>query len=200
MYSEVSICNMAFALLGEDSIRSFDDSNRRARLSQRLYEATRDYLLFRFDWPFARAYKYLKEVDTSDLDVPEGQHVFQLPSDCLVPRDIHPRGSKEPWEVYGNLLYTPLATVGLYYTRKETNTNLFSTTFANLLATALAVRLAPPLAQDDALTGQLYKQYQYELREVMESDANIGNTYRSYDEDPDNDSFVDPDMGYNLNV
>ena len=189
-YSEIDICNIALSEFGADAIRSFGEDNKRARMCKNFYDVTRDYLYAVFDWPFARKFKNLNELDLSAEDVPDGEHGFALPSDCLVARDVHPPGSSTAWRISGTILYTPLSAVGLYYTRTETNSAIFSLAFINALASALAVRLCLPISQDKAAAKVLYAQFKQELRDCQEADANIGNDYRMFDEDPDNDSFV----------
>lgn len=188
--SEVDICNQALALLGADEIRSFEESNKRSRMCKKFYDFNRDYLLSRFDWPFARDFETLQELDVSTEDVPEGEKAFQLPSDCRTPRDVHPPGSSTVWRIVGDRLFTTLSSVGLYYTKQETNFAVFSDTFASVLALKIAVSMCGSLTQDKELAKTLYGQYLQELREAQESDANIGNDYRTYDENPENDSFV----------
>lgn len=189
-YSEVDICNHALGLLGADAIRSFDENNKRARQCKKFYDATRDYLYALFDWPFARGFKNLNELDLSAEDVPEGEQGFQLPHDCMVPRDIHPRGNPVAWTISKDRLFTKVSTVGLYYTTREEDTSLFSSPFMHILSLGIAVKLCPPITQDKELTKSLYAQFKQDLRDCQEADANIGNDYRMFDEDPDNDSFV----------
>ena len=189
-YSEIAISNMALAMLGADSIRSFDEKNKRSRMCKRFYDSTRDYMLSKFDWPFARAFKNLKQLDLSDEDVPINEKAFQLPPDCRTPRDVHPPGSSTNWRIVSNRLYTELDSIGLYYTKKEVNSSLFSDTFINALASGLAVRLCVPITQDKALVKTIYQVHRQDLLDAQESDANIGNDYRTFDEDPENDSFV----------
>ena len=195
--SKVSICNITLALLGADAIRSFDENNKRARMSDVFYESSRDYLLSKFDWPFAKKFVQLQEVVPSGYSAPEGLCIYQLPGDCKTPRDIHPKGSRQDWEVFGDKIYTTLTEgVWLYYTAKGENlsVNLFTEAFVQLLSLHMAVKMVMPITQDKALATEIKKQYADEQREAWESDANIGESYREYDEDPDNDSFVNPEV------
>ena len=193
--SKIQICNLALASLGEESIRSFDEGNKRARLCDVFYNITRDYLLSKFDWPFARTFKYLNEV-IIEHEIPEGLRVFQLPADCETPRDVHPLGTAQKWYIQGDKLYTRLERAGLYYTKRETNISLFTSTFSNFLSIGLAVRLCAPITQDKQLAQDLTKQYRLMQTETWESDANIGNTWEP-DDYPHNDSFVHPGLSDN---
>ena len=195
--SKVEICNVALAMLGADAIRSFDENNKRARMADVFFDFTRDYLLAKFDWPFARKYAKLQPLSTENLTVPSGQYPYQLPADCHTARDLAPPGTNATWHVMGEALYCPTAPgegeVNLYYTSKAIDVSKYPHTFANLLALGLAVKMSAPITQDKALTAALIDQFGIEQVNAWESEANIGEDYRSHDEDPNNDPFVYPD-------
>lgn len=197
-HSKVGICNMALAILGADAIRAFDEKNKRARMADVFFDITRDYLLSVFDWPFARSIIQLQEVDTPDIEVPDWATVYNYPSDCRSPRDILPSGSRTRWEVIGNyILVEPARSLEserhLKYTKSEVDTSMYSDTFVNLLALSLAVRMCMPITQDKVLAKELKDQLRIEQLNAWESDANMGNDYRAHDEDPNNDTFVNPE-------
>ncbi len=192
--SKIDICNLALAMLGAEAIRDFSEPTKRAHMSEIFYDYARDYLLSKFDWPFARSLNKLNPIAPAVLEVPNGQFAFSLPADCITPRDMYPQGSSTWWEVIGDLLYCKQETdVYLYFTKRITDSTKFSYTFVNLMALAMAVRMGPAITQDKKLTGTLYQQFVNEQRDAWESDANVGNTYRESDEDPNNDTFVNPD-------
>ena len=192
--SKIEICNLALAACGADSIRSFDETNKRARMCSTFYEIQRVYLISRFDWPFARKFKRLQQLDIDSDDLPLGNYAYALPNDCLTPRDIWPKGSRDFWEVFGNQLYTELSSVALYYTTDISDPAKFSPAFVHSMWQGLAVRICAPITQNIKMTQELFNQYRLEERESWENDANIGNMYREYNEHPDNDSFVNPDV------
>ena len=198
--SKIEICNVALALLGEDSIRAFDEKNKRARMADVFFDFTRDYLLAKFDWPFARRFKKLQPLAVQQLkmEVPAGKFAYELPADCHTPRDIHPPGSKDKWHVMGWQLYCDIdpksdRDVYLYYTCAALDPRFYSHTFNNLVALGLAVKMCPAITQDKALAGALMEQFAAEQINAWESEANIGEDYRAHDEDPNNDTFVNPD-------
>ena len=194
-YSKISICNLALAIVGAAAIRDFDEPNKRARMCFTFYEPTKDFLLSRLDWSFARKYKQLNQLALNVDEVPKGMFPYQLPNDCKTPRYITPVGSASAWELMGDVLFCRQpGNVALYYTAFETPVSRFTDPFVNVLSLGIAVRLSPPITQDAALTNSLYKQFISEQQEAWESDANIGNMYREFDEDPNNDTFVHPDL------
>ena len=107
--SKIHICNIALASLGAQSIRSFDEDNKAARMCDTFFDSTRDYLLSKFDWPFARAMAKLQAIDTSAETLPPGYTAYGLPNDCRTPRDILPPGSRQSWELIGDRIYTEVA-------------------------------------------------------------------------------------------
>lgn len=193
--ARVDICNVALALLGQTAIRSTNEDNTRARLSSALFDFTRDYLLTKIDWAFARKYAKLQALDQDAHTVPEDRYVYGLPSDCHIVRDLAPQGSKDPWSVMGRYFYCKKSTdddVYIYYTAKITEVALYSPAFNELLALGLAIKLCAPLTQDKKLFSALREQYMLEQNSAWETDTNIGSDYRAADEDPNNDSFVNP--------
>ena len=208
-YSAVDICNQALAMVGGEFIRALDSSTKRSRACSVFYPMLRDYLLVRLDWPFAKKLGLLKPLDEDQpirvglnvqikTQIPEGWYAYQLPNDCAAPRDLHPPGSKERWKQFQRTILakqSPEQEPKLYYTAFVTDTSLFSLTFVNLLSLGIAARLAPSIAQDQALTSNLHNQWLNEQYTVFADDANIGEDYRTRDEQPLNDSFVDPWLG-----
>lgn len=194
--SKIGICNTALAMLGAAAIRDFEEDNKRARMCDVFYESVRDYLLSRYDWPFARRYLKLQPLDEDVEDTPENLHGYQLPSDCRTPRDIAPPGSRIKWQIFGTSLYCripPESPVYLYYTSKEIDVSTYSDTFIMILALGMASYLAPSITQDKGVAQNLTRRFEIEQREGFESDANVGNSYREPDERPENDTFVNPD-------
>jgi hypothetical protein len=194
-HSEVSISNIALAKLGTEAIRSFSENNKRARMSEALFESTKDDVLASYDWTFARGLKSLRELTAADIVVFDGERAFALPSDCKVPIAIHPRVHKIRWEVRDGALIVPssLEEVYLYYTRNVNDTSTFSDGFVQLVAHRLAILLGPSITRDNTLIKDLKSDYPTMEMLAWEVDANIGNEYRAYDSRPEDDTFVNPD-------
>lgn len=194
--SEVNICNEALAMIGESPIRSLTEDNRRAGMCRVLYPRVRDLNLAMQDWSFARKTELLHILTDEH---PEGA-VFQIPSDCLTPLNIYPRYQlRYPWKVEGNTIIISWLTsddtdvdIYLQYTYRCTNTDLFSETFKNLIANDLAYRICLPLTQDSKLYAALGSSLRIIRLENGAEDANRGDEYRYADEDPENDTFVNP--------
>lgn len=191
--SEVDICNLALAAIGEADIDSLTEDTKRARLCARYYSKTRDHLIAEFDWPFARKARELKPLASPLNVVPEGMTGYGLPVDCVTPLDILPLGSKDEWTVLGRELFCSTRTdeecPTLRYTSLIISPGLFSAAFGNILATGLAARLCNPITKDRKLARDLYLQYTNEKKEAWAGDATIG-VELNPDDDPNNDTFV----------
>lgn len=198
--SEVGISNNALAMLGADSIRSFSETNKRARMCAIFYESQRDYLLTKYDWDFARRFRKLNQADLDDDEVPDGMYPYILPSDCRIVRDVYPRGTRDKWYVMGRYIYSSIDSentsnerISIFYTSSGTSVANFTDTFADLLAYRMALKMGAAITQDKQLMRLLAELYKTETGEAIEPDANQGNYYREPDEDPRYDSFVNPD-------
>ena len=188
--SKVEICNVALGMLGAGSIRDFTEDNKRARMCNAFYLPICDALVARFDWPFARRIAKLQQIVTTE-PVPTGWYPYQLPTDCLTPRDLFPEGSQDKWVIMGRLLLCQKSEdVYLRYTSRVNESGTFPEPFAGLLAQALAVQLCMPITQDKELYKALGQQYTWSLNEAMENEANIGCEYREADNDPNVELFV----------
>ena len=192
-HSEISIVNLALAKLGAEAIRSFDENNKRARLSDALYDSLKNQLLAQYDWAFARNRAHLRE--RLDVEVLPGEKAYKLPADCIIPRSIYPRGHKIPWEIRrGNLILTaPLDKVYIFYTSRDIGPTEYSEAFVNYLAHVLAIALCPSITNDEKLLTQLQEQLEaIELR-AYELEANQENETRAPDSRPQDDTFVNPE-------
>jgi len=193
--SDIDICNVALYAVGAKAIQSFSEDSKSSRACQAFYGLTRDLLLEEFDWNFARKFKALTVIDLPTEEKPEIRFAYQLPADCVSPRKLWPYLQRDYWEVLGDKLYCNREEdVSLYYTSAITNSQLFSVAFANTLAGALATKLASIVAQDKALAKSLYEVHLLEKTAAFAMDANANNSYRGYDESPEADSFVNPDL------
>jgi len=191
-YSKVSISNMSLAYFGVDSIRAMDEDNKRARLCSVFFDPLRDLLLQRFDWPFARGFIRLQQL-AEDFNYPDNVSVYQVPNDCAASRDIWPRGGRDDWEVVGNTIHCRLDAVYLYYTKQIQNPALFSHGFVHILAMLMATKIGMPLTADAQAVAGITRELPFEMNNVLESEMNMGNVYKAYNDDPNKDTFVNPD-------
>ncbi|MGD9156924.1 MAG: hypothetical protein PVG39_00830 [Desulfobacteraceae bacterium] len=194
--SAVSICNLALAEIGEKPIRDLGESNERSRMCNYLYESCRNRQLSAFDWGFARRTATLQKLDQ---DHARGTP-YQIPSDCLAPRSLHPQvKTKRTFFIEGQKIIVPdyLVVEGvdlhLVYTRKETDASFYTQDFIEVLTLDLASRLAGPIASDLKLAASKKKEMKLAQIEAYSNDASFDSEYPVHDENPHNDSFVNPE-------
>lgn len=193
--SAISICNVALSVMGQRSIRTFED-NVNAKLCENVYNFALTFIMYRLDWAFARGYKKLNKVLEHGIPIGAREAIYQLPSDCLRPLELSPKGNFDSWEVIGDKIRardfgdTDEDRPILRYTKKETNPGLFSETFSSLLVDFLVAKLSGPIAGISMKeTTQLYNQFLSNLEMMTAIDANIGSEERLPDDTPGLDSF-----------
>lgn len=192
--SEVEICNIALTRLGADSIRSFDEDNKRARLSQIMYKHIRDLFLEDYEWTFNTKYKQLALL--SGEEHPQFSFIYSVPSDCFYARQLLDSNgtisSKVKWEVYSKKIATNVENAWLRYSLMITATGFFPMYFVEAVAAQVAAELAPAIVQDKNRYNALLKIAEARLYQARDKDAELGIEYLFRDNDPENDTFVNP--------
>lgn len=175
MASDVDICNLALAQLGDaaavQSINPPDQSAQAAHCS-RFYPIARDALLEMHSWGFATLRVQLAQVPNP---FPQWQYAYAAPSDAINYLEILDPNALDDYSVgvqmAGTVPYTPASGVGIYtpqpfqvesladqeviltnqasamlrYTHSVSDTAEFSPLFVEGLATLLASHLAGPV-------------------------------------------------------
>lgn len=192
MASEIEICNLALTRLGADSIRSFSESNKRARLSQITYQHVRDLYLEDYEWSFNT--KYIQLGLLANVTHPKYTYVYQVPSDCLYARQILNElgvvDSRIMWELFNSYIATDIEDAWLRYSQIVTNSNTFPKYFVEAVASQVAAELAPSIVQDKKRYDELTARAEFRLSRAIEKDAALGIEYRFRDQDPEFDSFI----------
>jgi hypothetical protein len=177
MSSEVDICNLALAHLGDSAtVASIDppEGSAQAEYCARWYPIARDSLLELFDWPFAMQYGTLAAVAAPGA---QWSYAYAKPSDALRIVEIMPAGSMAMgqngiwyapdalcWighnarggsfeigsDANGNgVIYSNTADALVRYTRAITDTSKFSPLFRDTLAVYLSSYLAGPVLKGE---------------------------------------------------
>jgi len=198
MYSEVEIVNYALGALGKEAIREFSTNETdpiTGRLTKRMYDITRDSIISKHDWSFARGTVYLNKVE--GITHPEGT-LYALPSDCFVPRRIGPRlGAPATWHVESGNVVIPTALIVangnqpiLRYTKFVSTTANFKPYFVEALYYEISAILCMPLTRDVKLAQALVKQAGIKLLEAKLVDSNVGNGDDHVSQDLIYDTFI----------
>jgi hypothetical protein len=191
-FSAIEICNVALGIVGSEEIREFDKSTKRHRICEVMYKLNRTTLLSSYDWSFARKIATLRSAE-EEAEATDFGNPYNVPLDCSRAIDILPVGTHQPWELIGEFIYTPIPNPVLRYTRAVDNTGYFNGPFISALTWSIAASIAPTLRQDKKFEASMANMAAIKLMEAQEADARIGSTYREADNDPNLDSFVDPE-------
>ncbi len=147
MASEVSICNEALQELGGSRIVSLTQDSVEARACNAIYAETRDQLLRRYAWSFAKTRAQLAASATEPAF--EFDNAYPLPSDCL--RVLLPQDADCDWTIEGRQILTNWgAPLEVVYLRQITDPNTMDVLFRRALAGELAMKLAEPLTQSNS--------------------------------------------------
>jgi hypothetical protein len=144
-------------------------------------------------WSFAKA---TRELSLLDEEHPDWRFVYSLPADCFTPFFISERKELDNWDTEGRKLLCNVSPCILRYTKKITDTQLFTPPFQDALAAFIKAKVAPSVVQDKAISKDAATQAVIIIRNSQEIDARLGNQYRKLDETPAMDSFVNPGVQY----
>ena len=159
--TDVQICNLALARLGDARISSLSEQTAQAQYCTLFYAQTVEELQTDLDWQFCRK---LASVSADGTPPAFGYaNRFALPADFL--RILRVNGIDEDenfskWEIVGGFLHTSLTgPVQLDYVANVTTTTEFPSIFVELLTAKLAAHLALPLTGSKELFGQMMEIY-----------------------------------------
>lgn len=173
--TDVDICSLSLTELGVESITSFFEESRNAKLCSLHYPTVRDAALVDHPWNFAMAQAELAELSAPLFD---WAHRFQLPNDpyCLVVDHMEDRTTK--FEIQGRTLLTDAAKARIGYIFQEKNPTNFSPLFVDTFIFLMASRLAVPIKQDTALAQKMMDLYEQRLERARNIDGREGGHIR----------------------
>lgn len=198
MASEIDICNLALAHLGEiPNISSISppEGSAHAEKCARFYPIARDAALEMRNWSFA-----LKRVQLAEKENTNQRWAFryQRPSDCIRPVAIPTpdlgyagvfRGEGEAlvrelnsadFTVEQDSIFTDAAQAELQYLFRVTDTTKFPPLFVNAVAWLLASYLAGAITRDMDIKQWAYQMFERELGLSAQSVANGSQTTNQY--------------------
>jgi hypothetical protein len=187
--TEVSICNQALALLGEERILTLDDNTKTAGKCKDTYAPSRDAVLEEVNPQFARKTALLP----AETAPPIGPYslAFPLPPDCInvwwcgPSEDIYVQ--LEAWERVGDRIYAmPIGSQGqvfIWYTRRVEDAQQFTPTFADMLATRIAAELAYSITESGQRDQELWGKYERKRNIHSATDGQQGRTRRTFNRD-----------------
>jgi hypothetical protein len=155
--TDIQICNLALARLGDSRITALTDATAQAQFCSLFYTQTVEELQTEFDWQFCRKLASL----TADATSPAFGYTrrFAVPSDFL--RLIRLNGIDEDenfskWEIVDGFIHTDLAAPAqIEYIAHVTDAAKFPAVFVEILSAKLATNLAMPLTGSKDLFTQM---------------------------------------------
>lgn len=170
-----SIANMALAVLDEAPIDSLAEDSKAARLLNLHYEQTRMAELKKNTWIFA-----ILSVSVESADVENGYGVgaysYSLPPDALrilpITENGEPDGYPLPWRQEAGLIYcSKSGPRRIRYIGNLVDPNDWDPLFTEVLAAALAVKIAHPLTHKTGMIDVTRNAYQTALDEARRVNA-----------------------------
>ena len=185
MASEIDICNLALAHLGETAtIASISppEGSAQAEHCARFYPVARDTLLESHNWKFAtrRATLALLDADAFNWTYAYAEPAGALRVVSILPGTAMSTDEGEQFETMGDdegnaLVLTDLEDATALYTVRVTDTTKFSPLFVDALSRLLAAYLAGPVIKGDLGKAEAKAQMQHfrlALNLAITSDAN----------------------------
>jgi hypothetical protein len=177
----VTICNLALAHLGDQSIVSMSDPSQEARFCTLFYNPVRQEILRQHPWNFATKIVSLNQLSTAPLF--DWQYQYQLPVDFFRLLTVNSFGQSVPTEMYeiqGDYLLSDSSSINISYTADVTNENLFDSIFVEVFCLRLAARLAKSLAGSMNISQQLNQEYKSLLSEARRIDSTENSDRQKY--------------------
>ncbi len=173
MPSKTQIANIALAKYREGRITSIESTTDTvAIVLNDQWKHALHFLLEEHRWNFAGKRATLSRLGTD----PEFGYDYQyrLPADLIRLKEVNGEdieSSLRQFEIEGTSLLTDETTVEITYIYEVIDTNLFSPSFADALATKLAALTCARITGDDKLALQLSQQYEVALAKAILNDS-----------------------------
>lgn len=159
MASKVDIANMALLKLGQPAIMSLDDNSHQAKLLTQEFNSALEATLRAYPWPFAtRRIELARALDKPPFGF---GYYYTIPADSVRIIDIHTDGFN--YQIEGNQIATSSEKVAIRYVSKDTPIERMDSLTGDVLALALAARLAITITENPELQAGLLQQYDMQL-------------------------------------
>ena len=158
MSSQIDICNLALNHLGMKGITSLTENNPSAIALNNYYNPCRDDTLSDYNWPFANVKAALVSVSDDVLEL-EWDYIYVYPTQALAIWNVYDESTVDnKWEqefetsfqVTENrrVICSNLETAYVEYTRRLTDTSIYSPRFVMVFSYKLAASMAHTLTGD----------------------------------------------------
>lgn len=176
MTTKTDVANMALAILDEAPIDALTDDNKAARLCNRHYDITYKAELTAYNWDFAISSDELTGVDTEVGDL---HWEYALPHGMLrllpLTYDNSRDGVPISYEVINGILYSDQESPrGIRYIEDIIDPTNWPALFVEVVAAALAVKLAHPLTHKASMVQVAQNAYDKALARALKVHARGG--------------------------
>lgn len=167
--SQLAICNLALALIGDKRLASMTDVRLARITAEDQYEGAIRTALSRHSWRFADVKVTLSQLVTAPLN--EFSYAYQIPADCCRVNRVYPDSN---YEIYGDQIFSNQSALAMDYERRRPNPELEAIMpphFERYAAHELVPLIVVVLTSDDAKQ-KLAEQYRVQaLGECTSIDA-----------------------------
>lgn len=169
------IANMALGVLDESPIDSLDDDHKAARLLSLHYDTTRQGELMKHVWSFAVLYPDDIEAIDSGQDG-EFRYLYETPPDFLRPawitKDGTPTGVPVTWSMWADGIRSDFSgPLKLPYVGNLVDPNDWNSLFTDVLAAALAVKVALPITHKSNMVEMAKSAYKEAIDSALRVNA-----------------------------
>lgn len=172
MSSDVQICNVALAMIGEPAILSLTEDSKPGRACNLIYNDIREAVLRDHHWNFA-----MERVELAQMTSTPSwgySYQYQLPSDCLKVVRMDPEGNDIKFRIEGRKLLTDESSVYILYVKDVTDPTQFDPLFREALSNRLAAELAVSITGNLELSDYQRNLYTMKLNAARSVDAQEG--------------------------
>ena len=169
MASDVAICNTALNRLVANTITSFTENSKEARLCNAEYEGIRDQVLRSHPWNCALRRATLAQ----ESDTPSFGYAYQyiLPTDPYCLRVLQMETEVEQFKVEGRKLLTDESTAKILYIGRVTDPEEFDSLLVDTLSARIAVEFAFNITGSRTLQADMFDLYNRKLALARSFDA-----------------------------
>jgi len=165
--TETDIANKALSLLGQQSIASLSENNKRARTMNANYAQVRDLVLARHVWNCSIERTTLSPLSTSPDWGPD--NAFQLPSDYI--RLGYTDDPKNEYKIEGRTIVSDLDEIYLAYVKRMDDPSEMDELLKQAIATKLAADTCATLTGNTKKKADLETQHENTIAEAMLQDS-----------------------------
>jgi hypothetical protein len=163
--SKISLLSKALILCGEKPLESLSDDRYGATVGSNLFEVIYEAEIQSNRWRFSMKKGALSRLVATPLN--EWQYCYQLPTDMLL---LVGMTCPQPYEIYGEHLYTDATTVEIEYQFKPTIDKL-PAYFSLLMCYVLAKDCVVPITENEARIRVMESKYQVQRNRALFADA-----------------------------